>query len=67
MKKKNLVVAILSLVAFSFAADAPNMVQSIVRAAVGQTGNTLVESTERSRDKCLHSHQLLIWTGRECL
>ncbi|WP_295862467.1 hypothetical protein [uncultured Fibrobacter sp.] len=58
MKKKNLVVAILSLVAFSFAAkvqvlppsgaefatDAPNMVQSIVRAAVGQTGNTLVES-----------------------
>ena len=27
-----------------FATDAPNMVQSIVRAAVGQTGNTPVES-----------------------
>ena len=58
MKKKNFIAAILSLAALSFAAnvqvlppsgaefatDAPNMVQSIVRAAVGQTGNTPVES-----------------------
>lgn len=58
MKKKNFIAAIFSLAAFSFAADvqvlppsgaefatdAPNMVQSIVRAAVGQTGNTPVES-----------------------
>ena len=58
MKKKNFIAAILSLATLSlaaniqvlppsgadFATDAPNMVQSIVRAAVGQTGNTPVES-----------------------
>ena len=58
MKKKNFIAAILSLAGLSlaaniqvlppsgadFATDAPNMVQSIVRAAVGQTGNTPVES-----------------------
>jgi hypothetical protein len=59
MKKKTFFAAILSLVSLSmaadiqvlppsgadFATDAPNMVQSIVRAAVGQTGNTPVESS----------------------
>lgn len=55
---KKFITALLSLAAFSLAAnvqvlaptgaefspDAPDMVQSIVRAAVGQTGNTPVES-----------------------
>ncbi len=58
MKKKNFIAAIFSLASLSlaanvqvlspsgadFAPDAPDMVQSIVRAAVGQTGNTPVES-----------------------
>ena len=59
MKKKNFIAAIFSLASLSlaanvqvlspsgadFAPDAPDMVQSIVRAAVGQTGNTPVESS----------------------
>ena len=57
---KKIITAIISLAAISFAADvqvlaptgaefspdAPEMVQSIVRASVTQTGNTLAESAD---------------------